>query len=43
MFYEELVDKRKGALEGINVIRFQWPSETATWLDGLDKLERVSS
>jgi hypothetical protein len=43
VFYEELVNKRKGALEGINVIRFQWPSDTATWLDGLDKPERVSS
>jgi len=31
-FYEELVGKRKGELEGINIIWFQWPSKTRQWL-----------
>ena len=41
-FYEELVDKKKGQLEGVNVIRFQWPSDTCNWLDGLIMLEQRS-
>ena len=33
VFYEELVGKEKGQLEGLNVIRFRWPGETARWLE----------
>jgi|SRR5579862_3158386 len=40
VFHEELVAKKKGLLEGVNVIRFQWPSETASWLDRIRRDEK---
>jgi hypothetical protein len=32
MFYENLVRKKKGQMEGVNVIWFRWPMETNEWL-----------
>jgi hypothetical protein len=40
VFYEELVGKKKGQLEGVSVIRFQWLSETASWLDRIQRVQK---
>lgn len=35
IYVRELMGKKKGSLEGVNVLRFRWPDELEEWLCNL--------
>jgi hypothetical protein len=35
IYVKELMEKEKGGIEGVNVLRFRWPRELDEWINHL--------